>query len=68
MEEKEFIAKYGELPLTFFEIYKHTVTMKNVEHKIQVHGTLEYRANICATETINSFFAEVEYFGFEIES
>lgn len=53
---------------TFFEIYKHRITMKNDEHKITVHGTLEYRANITATESVNSFFAEVDYFGFEIES
>jgi len=68
MEEKEFIKKYGELPLTFSGIYKHRVTMKNDEHKITVHGTLEYRAYITATESVNSFVDEVYYFSFEIES
>ena len=68
MEEKEFIAKYGELPLTFLEIYKHRVTMVNKEHKITVYGSLDYRSNIGATETVNSFFVEVENFNFEIES
>ena len=66
MEEKEFIKKYGELPLTFFEIYKYRVTMKNDEHKITVHGNLKYRANITANESVSSFFAEVGFFGFEI--
>jgi hypothetical protein len=68
MEEKEFIEKYGELPLTFLEICKHRATMVNKEHKITVYGSLDYRSNIGATETVNSFFAEVDNFNFEIES
>jgi len=67
MEEKEFIKKYGQLPLTFFEIYNHRVTMKNEEHKITVYGVLDYRSNIGANETVNSFFAEVEQFHFAIK-
>jgi len=66
MEEKEFIKKYGELPLTFFETYKYRVTMKNDEQKITVHGNLKYRANITANESVSSFFAEVGFFSFEI--
>jgi len=68
MEEKEFIEKYSKLPLTFLEIYRYRVTMVNKEHKITVYGSLDYRSDIGATETINSFFAEVENFNFVIES
>jgi hypothetical protein len=68
MEEKEFIEKYGELPLTFLKIYKHRATMVNKEYKITVYGSLDYRSNIDTTETVNSFFAEVDNFNFEIES
>lgn len=67
MNELEFITKYGHLPLTFFEIYKHRVTMKNEENKITIFGTLEYSSNVCATETISSFSIEVDNFNFEIE-
>jgi hypothetical protein len=42
--------------------------MVNKEHKITVYGSLDYRSNIGATETVNSFFAEVDNFNFEIES
>lgn len=68
MKELEFISKYGHLPLVFFEIYKHTITMKNEENKITVYGTLDYRSNVCATETISSFVLEVENFNFEIDN
>jgi hypothetical protein len=68
MKEKEFIKKYGDLPLTFLEVCKHRVTMWNEEHGITVYGTLDYRSNICAEETVNSFFVEVEYFNFYVGS
>jgi hypothetical protein len=67
MDEIEFIKKYGEVPLTFLDIYKHRATMINEEHKIIVYGSLDYRSNIGTTETVNSFFAEVDSFNFVIQ-
>lgn len=67
MTEQEFLSAYKDLPLTFLEVYKYRVTMVNKEQGITVSGTLEYRGNVAATETVSSFFQEVDYFNFEIQ-
>lgn len=56
MEEKEFLAKYGNEKVEFSYMYKFRVTYINEELKIWCSGVLEYRDDFEKVETVNSIF------------